>query len=181
MDIGGVGRWTTDPHTELLTSPSVAVDSLGGSSGRFVIDSGILSLENERQFADTVADFTHRDQGALHAASRFAYQYYLDTARLSSEQGRDVDIPEVDDEGAIWRHVTFGREFDLHLGRDGDASVYLSVECECEWETEHGLQIVFRSGREVCKLGPFDGHMTNAEAFGRRDLADRIYVSPFDL
>jgi hypothetical protein len=40
-----------------------------------------------------------------------------------------------------------------------DQRVYVSVECECDWEPEHGLQIVFRDGATVTKVGPYDGHV----------------------
>ncbi|WP_424556342.1 DUF6985 domain-containing protein [Streptacidiphilus pinicola] len=39
------------------------------------------------------------------------------------------------------------------------------LECECAWEPEHGLQIVFRRGCSVSKVGPFDSHLTNVSAF----------------
>jgi hypothetical protein len=41
-----------------------------------------------------------------------------------------------------------------------DGRVYLSVECECSWEIEHGLQLVFRDGRAISRIGPYDGHLT---------------------
>ncbi|MGW1529765.1 DUF6985 domain-containing protein [Streptomyces sp. NPDC002159] len=66
--------------------------------------------------------------------------------------------------------VTVQRE-DAH----GDRQVYVSVECECAWEPEHGLQIVFRRGCSVTKVGPFDSHLTNVSAFDRADLADVVY------
>jgi hypothetical protein len=38
-----------------------------------------------------------------------------------------------------------------------------------------GLQIVFRDGTAVTKVGPYDGHLTNANATGRAELDDVIY------
>jgi hypothetical protein len=55
--------------------------------------------------------------------------------------------------------------------------VYVSVGCECDWEVEHGLQIVFRDGATVTKVGPFDGHLTNASAHARDDLEGVVYYS----
>ena len=55
---------------------------------------------------------------------------------------------------------------------------YVSVECECDWEPEHGLQIVFRDGRTVTKVGPYNGHLTNNSAYGRQDLDDVVYQRP---
>jgi hypothetical protein len=52
---------------------------------------------------------------------------------------------------------------------------HVSVECECDWEPEHGLQIVVRDGAAVTKVGPFDGHLTNAAAYANDALHDVIY------
>jgi hypothetical protein len=40
---------------------------------------------------------------------------------------------------------------------------------------EHGLQIVLRNGLEVNKLGMYDGHLTNSDAFADPALEDTIY------
>jgi len=37
--------------------------------------------------------------------------------------------------------------------------VYFSIEGNCDWEEEHGLQLVFRDGTEVTKVGQYDGHL----------------------
>lgn len=70
---------------------------------------------------------------------------------------------------------------DEDLGCYFSGPVTASAECECSWEPEHGLQLVFRGGRTISKVGPFDGHLTNTSAFGREDLAGIVYVSPFTL
>ena len=58
----------------------------------------------------------------------------------------------------------------------GDMRVYVSIECECAWEPEHGLQLVLQEGRRVTKIGPYDGHLTNSDAFARPDLEGVIYA-----
>ena len=54
--------------------------------------------------------------------------------------------------------------------------MYISLECECEWEIEHGLQIVFKDGLRINKVGSFDDHVTNADAYGDPRLEDVVYV-----
>jgi hypothetical protein len=58
---------------------------------------------------------------------------------------------------------------------DATKAAYVSLESGCDWEPEHGIQLVFRNGRQVTKLGPFDGHLTNAAASGDAGLLDVIY------
>jgi hypothetical protein len=74
----------------------------------------------------------------------------------------------------VWNHLTVGPEAIVQR----DDRVYVSVECECDWEPEHGLQIVFRDGRTVTKVGPYNGHLTNNSAYGRGDLDDVVYHRP---
>lgn len=57
----------------------------------------------------------------------------------------------------------------------GDKRIYISLECGCDWEREHGLQIVFKEGQYVNKLGPYDGHLTNSDAFADDALEDIVY------
>ena len=181
VELPGVGPLTVDEDTEGLSSPSVAAGALGGTQGRVSIQDESIYRDNEERVSDAVDAFVNGDERSLRDVTALVYQYYLDTVRLFREQGWDVDLPEIDNESDVWQHVRFGQDFEIQLGRGEDSGVYVSVECECDWEPEHGLQLVFRSGRSVCKLGPFDGHMTNECAYGSKDFADAVYVSPFDL
>jgi hypothetical protein len=59
----------------------------------------------------------------------------------------------------------------------GDKAVYISLECDCDWEVEHGLQIVFKEGRAVTKVGPYNGHLTNSDAYDDERFEKTIYRS----
>lgn len=43
------------------------------------------------------------------------------------------------------------------------------------WEPEHGLQLVFENGLTVCKVGPYDGHNTNAHAYADASLLNVVF------
>ena len=45
----------------------------------------------------------------------------------------------------------------------------------CGWEEEHGLQLVLKNGLKVNKLGGYDGHLTNSDAFDDESLEHVIY------
>jgi hypothetical protein len=75
----------------------------------------------------------------------------------------------------IWEHVNLGDEALVGRRARGDRGVYISLECECDWEEEHGLQIVFKHGLKINKVGPYDGHLTNSDAYGDESLEDVIY------
>ena len=53
--------------------------------------------------------------------------------------------------------------------------VVMSFEGEVSWEREHGLQLVIEEGARVCKVGPYDGHVTMAHAYGDPSLLGVIF------
>jgi hypothetical protein len=89
--------------------------------------------------------------------------------------------PEIPDPDSVWDYVSFGTEFHIERNRRRDGRAYASVECGCAWEREHGLQVVFRDGRTVSKVGPFDGHLTNGDEFGDNAFETLVHISPFAL
>jgi len=66
--------------------------------------------------------------------------------------------------------VQFGSELRVFRRRDGDQGIYISIECGCDWEPEHGMEIVFKEGRKLVKVGPDDG-----DPFGDESLENAIY------
>jgi hypothetical protein len=56
----------------------------------------------------------------------------------------------------IW---TFVYPRDVSVAYDDDTRrVYVSIACECEWEQEHGLQLVYRDGSTLTRVSAQDGH-----------------------
>jgi hypothetical protein len=61
------------------------------------------------------------------------------------------------DPADIWRHVVV-REIDIRKDtRQGEPSIYVLVHCACDWEEEHGLQLVYRGGNVLTRVGQQDG------------------------
>jgi hypothetical protein len=177
----GAGPLTLDEDLGWYYSAPVAAGALRGAVGQIVVTDDSLVDDDRDAVHDAVASFLTADDHALREASPHAFAYYRDTVRLVREQGWSLQIPEIARQESVWDYVSFGAEFHVDRGFDGDRQVYVSIECECAWEPEHGLQLVFRAGSKVTKVGPFDGHLTNESAFGREDLEGAVYVSPFTL
>lgn len=180
MEMSGAGPLTLDEDLGWYYSAPLAAGALGGAVGQIVVTEDYFADDDKTAVHDAVATFLTTDDRALRDASANAFAYYLDTVRLVREQGWDLQLPEIAGPESVWDHVSFGGEFHVDRNAD-DGQVYVSIECACTWEPEHGLQLVFRGGRTVSKVGPFDGHLTNASAFGRHDLGGAVYVSPFTL
>ncbi|MFT5821215.1 MAG: hypothetical protein ACI8ZM_002464 [Crocinitomix sp.] len=62
--------------------------------------------------------------------------------------------------------------------QQNDKDIYIVLACECDWETEHGLQLVFRQGKKLTRVSDQDGHLTEADAFGLPDDQD-VLLSAF--
>jgi hypothetical protein len=55
-----------------------------------------------------------------------------------------------------------------------DSLIYVQSTAECDWEREHGLQIVYRRGDELSRVSDPDGHLTHTDAYGILEDQDRI-------
>lgn len=107
--------------------------------------------------------------------TRHVYAYYCDVRQaVASEDGRELEMSALKSPAAIWTHVTPTQIY-LEAGSDGDAHFHVVAECECDWEDEHGLMMVWRDGATLCKVSDFDGHITNANAYDDDSLADVVY------
>ena len=121
-------------------------------------------------------NFATAPRTVLTAAAADLYRYYEDCVAMSREFGEALP-PKIASPDEVWEHVEFHREEILLRRRPrGDRAVYVSASCTCRWKPEHGLQVVFRNGESITKLGPFDDHLTNEDATLKPELAGVVYV-----
>ena len=85
--------------------------------------------------------------------SDIVYHYYSETLKYGYTKTLDIKIAE-----DVWNFVT-PTEIIIHW--DEDANFHLCVSCECEWEVEHGLQLVFTNGQTLTRASGHDGHFTD--------------------
>jgi hypothetical protein len=166
IHIPGLGKLWRDGSGSYVSAP-ISVKVLSGERCEISVD-GYDEDENQEEFHVAIANFLAIEPPVLDAAEPYIFQYYQDCSSYVPE----LTIRSPED---VWRHISFG---DPTVSRDlfGDRGIYVSIECECDWEEEHGLQIVFRNGAEVNKVGPYDGHLTNSAAFADPSLQDVVYV-----
>lgn len=106
------------------------------------------------------------------------WAYYDSTvAEFSTEQRAAYGIRDLPKSADIWAEVTITVAPEVTVGGSAHtpARCYLSFEGEVPWEPEHGFQLVVENGRRVCKLGPYDGHLTNAAAFADPSLLRVVF------
>ena len=173
MFIPLLGEMTSDArYDDSLCSAPFAVNMLEGRPLRFVVD-GYEQDENPQDFDTAVANFLRLDANALKAAEPFVFHYYQDMNDNwdpSEEEYLSIDTP-----ADVWEHIKFTTEATVSRRAYGDEGVYIVIGGECAWEVEHGLQIVFRNGKTVCRVSAYDGHLTNADAYANPQLEQLVY------
>ena len=158
MEFPGLGTLTEDDYDGLVSAP-VHVPVLGGTL-RFHVE-GYQDDPAPHEFHAAVKTFLALDGTALEAASAGVFDYYRHMGEIFGD-GLD-DFPRIAGPDQVWDHVALtGHEVTVSRGGEGEP-VFVSVEAECAWEVEHGLQVVFREGARITKVGPYDGHLTNDE------------------
>lgn len=105
------------------------------------------------------------------AAARHVHAYCSEVLDAVGDDDMDEAPPTGPDD--VWRLVRPGT---LNVCED-DGTVYAMLECECAWEPEHGLLMVWREGRDLVKVGGYDGHVTNVHAFDDETLGDVVYAA----
>jgi len=165
IDIPGLGTVWSDGRGSYVSAP-ISVNVLSGERCEISVE-GYDDDENQEDFHVAIANFLSIEPSVLDAAEPYIFQYYQDCSSYVPEL--TIHLPS-----DVWRHIDFG---DLTVSRDlfGDRGIYASLACGCDWEEEHGLQIVFRNGAEVNKVGPNDGGLANSAAYADPALQDVVY------
>ena len=173
MDIPGLGAVEQDEGTGWWLSGERPIAMLGGARCCIVVE-GYDEDDSKQDFHRAIANFLAADEAVLKAASSAVFAYYKDMLAYTSSPGDEAYVPIASPDD-VWSHVQFGYEPIVSRYHHGDKRVYISLECNCDWEPEHGLQIVFRDGNRVCKVGPYDGHLTNGDTSGDGSADEVIY------
>lgn len=151
-----------DRIEEWLVSAPIDVPLLGVRLA-FVIE-GLESDANPSDFAGAVTNFLALTREDREAATPHVFRNYR---RFVEAVGDQVEV-HIDSAEDVWRHV---HPAEIYVSRRHrrDRKVYVQVAAECDWEIEHGLQLVYREGRQLSRVSEQDGHLTHTDAC---DLAE---------
>ena len=137
-----------------------------------------VELDDEVSRSDpTLIEFLNRNAKDRLKDSRHVFNYYKDFHySVGGEDCLDQEMGIVSDPEHIWMHVT-PRTIFVENGYDPDTSRYVVIEAECAWEEEHGLMMVWKDGKFLNKVGGYDDHVTNADAYDDDTLHDVVYFA----
>jgi hypothetical protein len=85
----------------------------------------------------------------------------------------DKAMWDIKEENEIWQFV---HPSEIYVTRRPykEHDMYVQVACGCDWEQEHSLQLVFRQGIKLTRVSDQDGHLTEADAYGKPDEEDEL-------
>lgn len=173
MNIPGLGNVIFDEDSGWYCSKKIKLDALNGHKCRIVLED-YNDDENKEDFHKAIANFLSIDFSVLKKAEPHLFRYYKN-CMSEIDADDEEDFPQIDNASEVWDYIEFGEDAIVQRRAYGDQGVYISIESECDWEPEHGLQIVFKNGLTVNKLGPFDGHLTNSDAYDDETLENVVY------
>jgi hypothetical protein len=177
VDVSPIGPVLQHPDVdEWYMSEPYELTCLRGHACRFVLE-GYLEDTNKDDFHIAIQNFIDLSDAALRAVEPHVFQYCLEMLGLYDESERPLVL--IERASDVWRHIQFGSEMHVARRADGDEEdgIYFLLECSCDWEQEHGLLMVVRDGLAFTKVGPYDGHLTNSDAYADPTLKGVVFKS----
>ena len=172
MKITGVGSLTKHPRYDRYRSKRIAIPVLFGKVCRIVVE-GYDEDPQKEEFHTAINNFLSIDESVLRACEQYVFHYYQDcNADWDAADDEYVAVPSPSN---VWDHIQLGGEPTVIRRDYGDKGIYINLGCGCDWEIEHGLQIVFKNGLKVNKVGSYDGHLTNSDAYADDSLENVVY------
>lgn len=107
------------------------------------------------------------------SVSEPVYRNCMDFLDAIEEDEEDEHFREIENINEIWNFV-FPTDIFVSRRHRRDQEIYIHIACECGWEQEHGLQLVFRQGKKLTRVSGQDGHLTEADAYDIPDEEDEL-------
>ena len=136
-----------------------------------------LEPEHDQTFIDeadqALVHFFRLNSNDRNAISDLAYKNCMDFLEEVGFDKLDEPLRQIKNKNEIWKFI---HPTEIYAKRRAynDKDIYVSIACECDWEQEHGLQLVFRQGKKMTRISDQDGHLTEADAYGMLDEEDEL-------
>jgi hypothetical protein len=167
-----LGECHQDPNFDnWYRSQPIAIPLLDGQVCQIVVENYLEDAHPE-EFHQAIANFLAASPAVLTAVEAEFFQYYKDYEAYWEDDGK-TPLPSA---SQVWQHLRFRPHPMISRRFYGDQAVYISLEGGCDWEEAHGLQVVLWQGMKVKKLGPYDGHLSYADAYANPKFESVIYM-----
>lgn len=162
IEIESVGKLIPHPDVpdEWLISEPISIPLFDGKLLKVTFN---VDLENDKQILaesdKAIKNFLQIKSSERMKFSQSVYKNYRQIQDYYDSQDWGASALELNNENEIWQFV-YPHEVYICRGYDADKSIYLIVTCGCEWEPEHGLQLVFKNGVELSRISDIDYNPT---------------------
>ncbi len=130
--------------------------------------------EEDLEEADLAIEaFLKNEKPEREAISHLVYKNCMDFLSMVEYDDADKELWDIKDKNEIWKFVD-PTQILVTRRPYKDQDMYVQITCNCEWEEEHGLQIVLRQGKQVTRVSGIDGHLTEADAYNKPDSEDQL-------
>lgn len=136
----------------------------------FVPENDDLFIKEADEAIETFLNKSNSDRIQI---SKLVYKNCKDFLTDIGFDDNDKKLWEIKDEKLIWDFVS-PNEIYVTRRPYNDKNIYIDINCECQWEQEHGLQLVFRQGKQITRVSQIDGHLTDADAYDKSDSEDEL-------
>ncbi|GAB6263077.1 DUF6985 domain-containing protein [Photobacterium sp. R1] len=154
---------------EWYESETISIPLLGGHKLSFTIED-IDEDESPDEFEEAISNFMGLDESLKSEIEPYVYKNYLD---FKEAVGDEYCPPNILNPAGVWQYV-YPSYVSVSRRPYGNKEVYVLLLAECEWEPEHGLQIVFHKGKTLNRVSDQDGHLTHSDAYALPEEQDRI-------
>lgn len=108
--------------------------------------------------------------------SHHVYKNCMDFLEEVEPEDGDEEMTELEEEEGIWEFVE-PWEICVTRRRYKEEGIYVLIICGCDWEREHGLQLVFKEGKQLTRVSAMDDHVTDADAYAIPDEEDELLAA----
>lgn len=114
---------------------------------------------------ETIRNFLAKTLKEREAISTYVYQNCMDFLDAIGYDEADKHLWDIKDPQEVWNYVTPG---EIYVSREPyeDKGVYIRLTFRCEWEQEHGLQLVFNKEGKLVRVSEDDGHILGWQGHG---------------
>jgi hypothetical protein len=133
--------------------------------------------EHDKTFIDeadqALTNFLKLNADDRNLISELAYKNCMEFLDAVEYDEGDEPLRQINKKNEIWNFI---QPTEIYVTRRPykDQDIYVFIACECDWEQEHGLQLVFRQGKKLTRISNQDGHLTEADAYDKPDEEDEL-------
>lgn len=133
--------------------------------------------EHDKTFIDeadqALTNFLKLNAVDRNLISELAYKNCVEFLDAVENDEADEPLRQIKKKNEIWNFI---QPTEIYVTRRPykDQDIYVFIACECDWEQEHGLQLVFRQGKQLTRISDQDGHLTEADAYDKPDEEDEL-------